>query len=141
MLSAVVPGAAQAAKGMKGFNTLRDTGDGYELAYPFGWQEVQVSGVDAVYKDVIEPLESVAVQLVPTDKQSITEYGTANEIAGTLAKSVFTTQKDELQLIKSESEKDDNDGGRCARDNGEIYIFCCSQVSCNCVGITSQCTL
>lgn len=47
---------------MKGFSTMRDTGDGYEMAYPFGWQEVQVGGVDAVYKDVIEPLESVAVQ-------------------------------------------------------------------------------
>lgn len=105
-----VPGAANAAKGMKGFSTLRDTGDGYELAYPFGWQEVSVSGVDAVYKDVIEPLESVAVQLVPTDKSSITEFGPANEIAGTLAKSVLTSAKDSFQLIKSDAEQAD---GRC----------------------------
>ena len=90
---------------LKGFSGVRDTGDGYEFAYPFGWQEVSVSGVDSVYKDIIEPLESLSVQLTPTIKQSITEYGPANEIAGTLASSVLAKSTDEVQLIKSEAEQ------------------------------------
>lgn len=105
-----VAAPAEAAKGMKGFNTLRDTGDGYELIYPFGWQEVSVQGVDAVFKDVIEPLESCAVQLVPTEKKTISEYGNANEIAGTLARSVLTSGNDDIQLIQS---NDETSGGRC----------------------------
>jgi photosystem II oxygen-evolving enhancer protein 2 len=72
--------------------------------------------VDAVFKDVIEPLESVAVSLVATDKRSITEFGSANEIAGTLAKSVLTSSSDSIQLIKSEAEVAE---GRCAP------LLCC----------------
>ena len=61
-VSLLVPGAAE-AKGPKGFLGCKDAGDGYEFLYPFGWQEVSVKGVDAVFKDVIEPLESVSVQV------------------------------------------------------------------------------
>lgn len=72
---------------------------------------MSVNGVEAVYKDVIEPLESVSVQLTPTEKTTIVEYGPPNEIAGTLANSVLTSPSDDVQLIKSEPEKD---GDRCA---------------------------
>ena len=108
-LVAAVPLPA-AAKGLKGFQSIRDAADGYEFAFPFGWQEVSVNGVEAVYKDVIEPLESVSVQLTPTEKQTIVEYGPPNEIAGTLANSVLTSPSDEVQLVKSEPEQD---GDRC----------------------------
>jgi hypothetical protein len=33
-----------------------------------------------VYKDIIEPLESVSVNLVPTDKDDITLFGTPEEV-------------------------------------------------------------
>lgn len=102
------------AKLPKGFSGVRDTGDGYEFIFPFGWQEVSVSGVDSVYKDIIEPLESLSVQLTPTTKQSITEYGPANEIAGTLASSVLAKSTDEVQLIKTEAEQAD---GRYVADS------------------------
>jgi photosystem II oxygen-evolving enhancer protein 2 len=108
-VAALLPQAAE-AKVPKGFQAVRDTADGYEFLYPFGWQEVNVNGVEAVFKDIIEPLESVSIQLVPTEKKSITEYGTANEIAGTLANSVLTSSSDNVQLLKSEPEQD---GGRC----------------------------
>ncbi len=29
---------------------VNDQGDAYKLLYPFGWQEVSVSGQDIVYK-------------------------------------------------------------------------------------------
>ena len=103
----LMTGQPALAKLPKGFQGVRDTGDGYEFIYPFGWQEVSVSGVDAVYKDIIEPLESLSVQLTPTQKASITEYGPPNEIAGTLANSVLAKSSDEVQLIKSEAEQAD----------------------------------
>ena len=121
LVAALAPLPA-AAKGLKGFSTLRDTGDGYEFAYPFGWQEVSVQGVEAVYEDVIEPLESVSVQLVATDKKSIVDYGPPNEIAGTLANSVLSNPNDEIQLVKSEPEKD---GDRC-----DSCVSNCASESC-----------
>jgi PsbP len=39
------------------------------------WQEVSVGGQDVVYKDIIEPLESVSVSITPSDKDDITLYG------------------------------------------------------------------
>lgn len=54
---------------------VKDQGDAYQLLYPFGWQEVSVGGQDVVYKDIIEPLESVSVSITPSDKDDITLYG------------------------------------------------------------------
>ena len=59
---------------------VNDQGDAYKLLYPFGWQEVSVTGQDVVYKDIIEPLESVSVNMVPTDKEDITLFGTPEEV-------------------------------------------------------------
>ena len=39
-----------------------------------------MKGQDVVYKDVIEPLESVSVSLTSTDKKDITEYGSPLEV-------------------------------------------------------------
>lgn len=39
-----------------------------------------MKGQDVVYKDVIEPLESVSVSLTTTDKKDITEYGSPIEV-------------------------------------------------------------
>ena len=36
-------------------------------------------GQDIVYKDVIEPLESVSVSITKTDKEVISEFGTPAE--------------------------------------------------------------
>jgi PsbP len=44
-------------------------------------QEVVVQGRDKVFKDVIEPLESVSVNLMPTTKQDIRELGSPQEVS------------------------------------------------------------
>ena len=54
---------------------MEDAQDNYRFVYPFGWQEVAVKGADVVFKDVVEPLESVSVTLTATDKKDITEFG------------------------------------------------------------------
>lgn len=69
-LSIVAPGAAQ-AKPLKGYTGVKDSQDGYEFVYPFGWQEVSVQGVDAVFKDVIEPLESASLQVRASEQPMV----------------------------------------------------------------------
>jgi photosystem II oxygen-evolving enhancer protein 2 len=64
----------------KGFNPYEDRSDGYKFLYPFGWQEVAVKGTDIVFKDIVEPLESVSVTLTKTDKKDITEFGEIQEV-------------------------------------------------------------
>lgn len=56
--------------------------DNYQFLYPFGWQEVTVTGTDVVYKDVIEPLESVSVTITTTDKKDVTEFGDIADVSG-----------------------------------------------------------
>lgn len=43
-------------------------------------QEVVIEGQDKVYKDVIEPLESVSVNLVSTSKQNIKDFGPPKQV-------------------------------------------------------------
>lgn len=94
------------AKG--GFEVLKDAQDGYQFTFPFGWQEVSVSGQDTVYKDVIEPLESVSVSYIPTEKQSISEYGDVKEVSYTLVRKVLTTVNQDVKLVAAEERTDAN---------------------------------
>ena len=59
----------------------QDGPDGYRFQYPFGWQEVTVSGADVVYKDIVEPLETVSVTLLETDKKDVADYGPVEEVS------------------------------------------------------------
>lgn len=59
-----------AAENKKGFLPITNKKDKYSFLYPFGWQEV-VEGEDKVYKDVIEPLGSVSVNVIPSSKENI----------------------------------------------------------------------
>ena len=68
--------------GPTGYNAAKDTQDGYQFVYPFGWQEVSVDGTDVVYKDIIEPLESASVTISKTDKSSVTDFGNPLEVTG-----------------------------------------------------------
>ncbi|KAG2452493.1 hypothetical protein HYH02_002732 [Chlamydomonas schloesseri] len=93
---------ALAAKAPKGFNPVEDLQDNYRFVYPFGWQEVAVKGADVVFKDVVEPLESVSVTLTATDKKDITEFGDLQSVAETLAKDVLTAPGTEVKIIATE---------------------------------------
>jgi photosystem II oxygen-evolving enhancer protein 2 len=97
----MLPSAAQAAKAPRGFNPVQDLNDNYQFLYPFGWQEVTVSGVDVVYKDVVEPLESVSVTITPTDKKDVTEFGDIADVANTLAKEVLTAPGNEVAVVNT----------------------------------------
>ena len=104
-LTAMTPLAALAEKTPKGFVGLRDKGDGYQFFYPFGWQEVSIPGQDIVYKDVIEPLESISVSLIDTDKASIADYGDVTEVCYTLADKVLTAPNQTVELIQAKEDE------------------------------------
>lgn len=40
-----------------------------------------MSGADVVYKDVVEPLESVSVSITPTEKKDVTEFGDIADVS------------------------------------------------------------
>ncbi|KAK6929303.1 PsbP, C-terminal [Dillenia turbinata] len=68
-----------AAESKKGFLPVIDKKDGYSFVYPFGWEEVVIEGQDKVFKDVIEPLESVSINMIPTGKQDIRDLGSPQQ--------------------------------------------------------------
>ncbi|KAF0921637.1 hypothetical protein E2562_011385 [Oryza meyeriana var. granulata] len=100
--------AAFAAEAKKGFLPVTDKKDGYSFLYPFGWQEVVVQGQDKVYKDVIEPLESVSVNTIPTSKQDIRELGPPDQVAEALIRKVLAAPTQKTKLI--EAKENDVDG-------------------------------
>ncbi|KAK9815251.1 hypothetical protein WJX72_000690 [[Myrmecia] bisecta] len=95
----LLPSGAAQAKGPGAFTAVKDAQDGYSFVYPFGWQEVAVRGQDIVFKDVIEPLESVSVSLTKTDKKDMTEFGGPAEVAFTLADKVLTSPQQEVKVL------------------------------------------
>ena len=52
--------------------------------------QVSINGADVVYKDVVEPLETVSVTMIKSDKTSISDYGSLEDVSSTLAKSVLS---------------------------------------------------
>ncbi|CAI5498503.1 unnamed protein product [Closterium sp. Naga37s-1] len=83
----------------KGFAAHQDAIDRYQFYYPFGWQEVSVRGQDVVFKDVIEPLESVAVNIFPTERASLAEIGPIEQVAQTLVEKVLTAPSQKTKLL------------------------------------------
>ncbi|GJP32659.1 hypothetical protein CLOM_g17266 [Closterium sp. NIES-68] len=91
--------SALALAAPKGYAAHQDAVDRYQFYYPFGWQEVSVRGQDVVFKDVIEPLESVSVNIFPTEKTSLAEIGDINQVAQTLVEKVLTAPSQKTKLI------------------------------------------
>ncbi|KAL1323079.1 hypothetical protein HN51_068104 [Arachis hypogaea] len=97
-----------AAENKKGYLPVLDKKDGYQFLYPFGWQEVVIEGQDKVFKDVIEPLESVSVNMIPTGKQDIREFGSPQQVGETLIKKVLAPPTQKTKII--EATEQDIDG-------------------------------
>ena len=64
-------------------------------------QEVVIEGQDKVFKDVIEPLENVSVNVIPTGKQDITEFGSPQEVADTLIKKVLAPPNQKTKIVEA----------------------------------------
>ncbi|XP_054823518.1 psbP-like protein 1, chloroplastic isoform X1 [Prosopis cineraria] len=93
-----------AAESKKGFLSVLDKKDGYSFLYPFGWQEIVIEGQDKVFKDVIEPLESVSVNMIPTGKLDIREFGPPEQVAETLIKKVLAPPTQKTKLIQAKEQ-------------------------------------
>lgn len=107
----VVAGAMMAQPALagapKGFKVQRDPYDGYQFLYPFGWQEVSVDGQDVLFKDIIEPLETVSVAITLTDKKSVTELGDVKETCFTIADNFLTSRNQDVTLLDAKLESED----------------------------------
>ncbi|KAJ8452245.1 hypothetical protein Cgig2_006050 [Carnegiea gigantea] len=93
-----------AAESKKGFLNVTDKKDGYSFLYPFGWQEVVIDGQDKVFKDVIEPLENVSVNMIPTGKQDIRDFGPPEQVAEALIKKVLAPSTQKTRLIQAKEQ-------------------------------------
>ncbi|XP_057979481.1 psbP-like protein 1, chloroplastic isoform X1 [Malania oleifera] len=85
----------------KGFLPALDQKDGYSFLYPFGWQEIVIEGQDKVFKDIIEPLESVSVSVIPTSRQDIRDVGPPQKVAETLIEKVLVPPSQKTKLIEA----------------------------------------
>lgn len=92
------------------FAVVSDAKKGYVFAYPFGWQEVQVDGQEAVYKDVIESLESLNLTISNTEKKSIDEYGDAVRTANLFLEKVLTSPATTSSYTLLESRESELEG-------------------------------
>ncbi|XP_039825672.1 uncharacterized protein LOC120687711 isoform X2 [Panicum virgatum] len=106
--------AAFAAESKKGFLPVVDKKAGYSFLYPFGWQEVAVQGQDKVYKDVIEPLESVSINSIPTSKEDIRDLGPPDKVAEALIKKVLAPPTQKTKLIEAKEMERTPDGHKPA---------------------------
>lgn len=106
VLALVSPSPSRAAV-PKGFNPVKNVNKGYAFLYPFGWQEVNVDGAEVAYKDIIEPLESLSLEILPTNKASIEEFGKVDVLADTLVKQVLVPPSQEATVLeKAEREQE-----------------------------------
>jgi|UniRef100_A0A7S4FTV2 photosystem II oxygen-evolving enhancer protein 2 len=96
------PALAVAPKGFKGH---KDQYDGYQFLYPFGWQEVSVDGQDVLFKDIIEPLETVGVTVTPTERTSVSELGDVQQVCFTIADNFLTTKTQQVTILDARSEE------------------------------------
>ncbi|KAG5618438.1 hypothetical protein H5410_018262 [Solanum commersonii] len=112
MTSQIPTSCKIAAENKKGFLPVTDKKDGYSFLYPFGWQlflysfstltqEVVVEGEDKVFKDIIEPLESASVNLVPSSKEDIRDFGSPQQVAETLIKKFLASPSQKTKLIEA----------------------------------------
>ena len=111
VLSGIAAAAASLAPAgpalaLSGFSVVKDTRKGYQFYYPVGWQEITVDGQDAVYKDIIEPLESVALNIYPTSRESLTEIGNPDEVAKTLVAKALAVPGAQAKVLKTAQRKD-----------------------------------
>ena len=94
---------------LSGFNVVKESREGYQFIYPVGWQEISVDGQAKVYKDIIEPLESISLNIYPTERESLKDIGTAQEVAETLVKQALSAPG-ALGKLLSVKERTDKDG-------------------------------
>ena len=100
--SATIGGSDALAAIPKGYSAIKNAQKGYAFLYPFGWQEVSVDGAEVTVKDIIEPLESLSLEILPTNKADITEDGEVAPLAETLVKQVLVPPSQEGLVLSAD---------------------------------------
>jgi len=93
------------------FETYKDSNGLWEFKYPTGLQKSESKTYNGVFlRDIIEPLESVGLRIIPTNRKSLDEIGDVNEVAKKLLADVVPKGAPQ-EVIKAES-KIDREGRR-----------------------------
>jgi len=96
------------AKVPAGFKTAVDTQDGYQFAYPNGWQATSFAGYDAAFTDVIEALEGVTLAVASTSRSSVTELGSPEDACRKLLDTQIESSNQSAKLLKASERIDSN---------------------------------
>mmetsp|Transcript_13865 Transcript_13865/g.24421 ORF Transcript_13865/g.24421 Transcript_13865/m.24421 type:complete len:234 (+) Transcript_13865:67-768(+) len=99
-----VSSALQAAPAFA-LDTYKDKEKGYSLSYPTGLQKSDSKVFDYFLRDLIEPLEYVAVKVVETNRKSLDEIGDAMEVGKRFLKDL-APEKAPQEVISAVSKKD-----------------------------------
>jgi len=88
------------------FETWVDSNQGYEFKFPTGPQKSTLKGYDVFYRDILEPLEYIGVKIVGTQRNSLDDVGTPQEVAEKLLKDVVPEGAPQ-EIISATSKKDE----------------------------------
>mmetsp|Transcript_40638 Transcript_40638/g.81894 ORF Transcript_40638/g.81894 Transcript_40638/m.81894 type:complete len:248 (-) Transcript_40638:85-828(-) len=91
------------------FETYKDLQNGVSFTYPTGLQKSDNKVYKFFVRDVIEPLESIGVKVIPTTRKGLDEIGDASEVAKKLVEDSIPPGAPK-EIIKAESKVDK--GGR-----------------------------
>merc|ERR1719409_212809 len=103
-------GAAVAAPAMPAmaFESFSDASKGYAFKYPTGLEKFDRKGYSTFLRDLIEPLEFIGVQTVPTKRKDIDEIGTTEEIAAKMMKELVPATAPQELISAKEVKKNGN---------------------------------
>lgn len=103
------------AIGANGLQRYVDTGDGYQFLYPNGWVAVDVkkasSGVDVVFRDLIETSENLSLIISEVTKdKSLTDLGTPTEVGTRFLKKINDDPKSDRHAELISADQHEKDG-------------------------------
>jgi len=70
------------------YETYSDVNVGYEFKFPTGPQKSTNKGYDVFLRDIIEPLEFIGLKITKTERNSLDDVGSPQEVAEKLLKDI-----------------------------------------------------
>jgi len=105
LFSLTLVGCNNATSGLQSYTNAME---GYEFLYPNGWQEVNVennqTGVDVVFRDIVERTENVSVVINEVGEgRKLSDLGTPSDVGQQLKKTIAPVESERnAQLISAE---------------------------------------
>lgn len=88
------------------YETYSDPNVGYEFKFPTGPQKSTNKGYDVFLRDIIEPLEFIGLKITQTERKSLDDVGSPQEVAEKLLKDIVPAGAPQ-EIISVNSKTDD----------------------------------